>query len=85
MIFSLLQFAAVDGTGCFLAIAGNFGLAHYTVTSRKWKVFGNIMQEKDMVVTGKLHAYYARKISNKSHEIWQIQKSVYNPIRKIRE
>nr|CAB3258799.1 protein RIC1 homolog [Phallusia mammillata] len=49
-----IRFAAVDETGCFLAIAGNFGLAHYTVTSRKWKVFGNIMQEKDMVVTGGL-------------------------------
>jgi len=42
----------VDETGCFLAVAGNFGLAHYTLTSRKWKVFGNVMQEKDMVVTG---------------------------------
>ena len=47
-----MQFAAVDETCSFLAIAGNFGLAHYTVLSRKWKVFGNVMQEKDMVVTG---------------------------------
>ena len=37
-----------------LAIAGNFGFAHYSVASKKWKLFGNIMQERDMVVTGGL-------------------------------
>uniref|UniRef100_H2Y572 Protein RIC1 homolog n=1 Tax=Ciona savignyi TaxID=51511 RepID=H2Y572_CIOSA len=49
-----IRFAAVDETGCCVAIAGNYGLAHYTIVSRKWKVFGNVMQERDMVVTGGL-------------------------------
>ncbi|XP_078485416.1 guanine nucleotide exchange factor subunit RIC1 isoform X1 [Ciona intestinalis] len=49
-----IRFTAVDESGCCLAIAGNYGLAHYTIVSRKWKVFGNVMQEKDMVVTGGL-------------------------------
>ena len=40
--------------GAFIAIAGNFGFAHYSVASKKWKLFGNIMQERDMVVTGGL-------------------------------
>ena len=40
--------------GAFVAIAGNFGFAHYSVASKKWKLFGNIMQERDMVVTGGL-------------------------------
>ncbi|XP_076812515.1 guanine nucleotide exchange factor subunit RIC1-like isoform X1 [Clavelina lepadiformis] len=49
-----IRFASVDESGCYLAIAGNNGLAHYNLISRKWKVFGNVSQEKDTVVTGGL-------------------------------
>ena len=49
-----IRFSAVDSKGAFVAIAGNFGFAHYSVASKKWKLFGNIMQERDMVVTGGL-------------------------------
>merc|ERR1711879_198009 len=49
-----IRFVAVDQTGQYIAIAGNLGLAHYSNVTRKWKLFGNVMQEKDVVVTGGL-------------------------------
>ena len=49
-----IRFSAVDSKGAYVAIAGNFGFAHYSVATKKWKLFGNIMHERDMVVTGGL-------------------------------
>lgn len=37
-----------------MAVAGRTGFAHYSMLSRKWKLFGNESQEKDFVVIGKL-------------------------------
>ena len=50
----MLQFTAVNQSGHLVAVAGKTGLAHYALFSRKWKVFGNETQERDMVVTGGL-------------------------------
>lgn len=44
----------MDAEGQNLAVAGRTGLAHYSLISRKWKLFGNETQEKDFVVTGGL-------------------------------
>uniref|UniRef100_A0A8C4R7S6 Protein RIC1 homolog n=1 Tax=Eptatretus burgeri TaxID=7764 RepID=A0A8C4R7S6_EPTBU len=49
-----IRFSVVDGCGQHMAVAGKFGLAHYTLVTRKWKLFGNINQEQTMVVTGGL-------------------------------
>ena len=38
-----------------MAVAGKFGLAHYTLVTRKWKLFGNINQVSD--VLAERHAY----------------------------
>lgn len=35
-------------------MAGRTGLAHYSLPSRKWKLFGNETQERDFIVTGGL-------------------------------
>lgn len=35
-----------------VAVAGRTGLAMYSMTTRKWKLFGNETQEKDFIVTG---------------------------------
>ncbi|XP_066298789.1 guanine nucleotide exchange factor subunit RIC1-like isoform X2 [Branchiostoma lanceolatum] len=49
-----IRYAAIDRTGFCIAVAGRCGLAHYAMFTRKWKLFGNETQEKDMVVTGGL-------------------------------
>ncbi|XP_043917084.1 guanine nucleotide exchange factor subunit RIC1 [Protopterus annectens] len=49
-----IRFAAMDSLGQCVAVAGQFGFAHYSLISRRWKLFGNITQEQNMKVTGGL-------------------------------
>ena len=42
----------MDPDGLHVAISGRYGLAHYSVVERKWKLFGNEAQEHDFVVVG---------------------------------
>ncbi|EDV41297.1 uncharacterized protein Dana_GF23489, isoform C [Drosophila ananassae] len=49
-----IRYAAIDQEGLHLAVAGRTGLAHYSLVSRRWKLFGNESQEKDFVVSGGL-------------------------------
>ncbi|XP_022216967.2 guanine nucleotide exchange factor subunit Rich [Drosophila obscura] len=49
-----IRYAAIDKEGLHLAVAGRTGLAHYSLMTRKWKLFGNESQEKDFVVSGGL-------------------------------
>ncbi|EDW72606.1 uncharacterized protein Dwil_GK17088 [Drosophila willistoni] len=49
-----IRYAAIDKDGIHLAVAGRTGLAHYSLITRKWKLFGNESQEKDFVVSGGL-------------------------------
>ena len=46
------QYTAMDDTSEYLAVAGRTGFAHYSVSTRKWRLFGNETQEKDFIVTG---------------------------------
>lgn len=39
-----VQFAAIDTAGQCMAVAGRRGFAHYSLFTRKWKLFGNITQ-----------------------------------------
>uniref|UniRef100_A0A3P9IZV7 Protein RIC1 homolog n=1 Tax=Oryzias latipes TaxID=8090 RepID=A0A3P9IZV7_ORYLA len=48
------EFAAIDTAGQCMAVAGRRGFAHYSLFTRKWKLFGNITQEQNMTVTGGL-------------------------------
>lgn len=48
------QYTAIDNEGQNIAVAGRTGLAHYSLSSRKWKLFGNENQERDFIVTGGL-------------------------------
>ena len=52
--FFYCKFAAIDRDGKYLAIAGMYGFTHFSFSSRKWKLFGNATQEKDMTVTSGL-------------------------------
>jgi len=49
-----IRYTAMNDSGSHLAVAGRTGLAHYSTSSRKWKLFGNETQEKEFVVTGGL-------------------------------
>lgn len=49
-----IRYTAIDSEGLSLAVAGRTGLAHYSLPSRKWKLFGNESQERDFIVTGGL-------------------------------
>ncbi|XP_029941526.1 guanine nucleotide exchange factor subunit RIC1 [Salarias fasciatus] len=49
-----IRFAAIDTAGQCMAVAGRRGFAHYSLYTRKWKLFGNITQEQNMMVTGGL-------------------------------
>uniref|UniRef100_A0A8C9Z7L0 Protein RIC1 homolog n=1 Tax=Sander lucioperca TaxID=283035 RepID=A0A8C9Z7L0_SANLU len=52
--FDGIYFAAIDTAGQCMAVAGRRGFAHYSLFTRKWKLFGNITQEQNMTVTGGL-------------------------------
>uniref|UniRef100_A0A1B0BBV1 Protein RIC1 homolog n=1 Tax=Glossina palpalis gambiensis TaxID=67801 RepID=A0A1B0BBV1_9MUSC len=47
-----IRYSAIDAEGLHLAVAGRTGLAHYSMLTKKWKLFGNESQEKDFVVSG---------------------------------
>ncbi|XP_016115136.1 RAB6A-GEF complex partner protein 1-like [Sinocyclocheilus grahami] len=49
-----IRFAAIDWSGQCVAVAGRRGFAHYSLYTRKWKLFGNVTQEQNMMVTGGL-------------------------------
>ncbi|XP_055854066.1 guanine nucleotide exchange factor subunit Rich [Episyrphus balteatus] len=49
-----IRYSAIDTDGMHVAVAGRTGLAHYSLLTKRWKLFGNESQEKDFVVTGGL-------------------------------
>ncbi|XP_031831561.1 guanine nucleotide exchange factor subunit Rich [Nomia melanderi] len=49
-----IRYTAIDNEGMSIAVAGRTGLAHYSLPTRKWKLFGNETQERDFIVTGGL-------------------------------
>ncbi|XP_029859525.1 guanine nucleotide exchange factor subunit RIC1 isoform X3 [Aquila chrysaetos chrysaetos] len=49
-----IRFSAIDKLGQNVAVVGKFGFAHYSLLTKKWKLFGNITQEQNMTVTGGL-------------------------------
>ncbi|XP_060529369.1 guanine nucleotide exchange factor subunit Rich-like isoform X1 [Cylas formicarius] len=49
-----IRYSAIDSKGQNIAIAGRTGLAHYSMQTRRWKLFGNETQEKDFIVAGGL-------------------------------
>ncbi|XP_067612874.1 guanine nucleotide exchange factor subunit Rich [Eurosta solidaginis] len=49
-----IRYSAINTAGSHLAVAGRTGLAHYSMVTKRWKLFGNESQEKDFVVSGGL-------------------------------
>lgn len=44
VLCSFGQFSAIDKLGQNVAVVGKFGFAHYSLLTKKWKLFGNITQ-----------------------------------------
>ena len=44
VFFLFEQFSAIDKLGQNVAVVGKFGFAHYSLLTKKWKLFGNITQ-----------------------------------------
>ena len=49
-----IRYTACDPTGGWVAVAGRTGLAHFSASNKRWRLFGNESQEKDFIVTGGL-------------------------------
>ncbi|KAG9303646.1 hypothetical protein G9A89_018543 [Geosiphon pyriformis] len=54
IVWQHIPYASISGDGRYIAIAGRRGLAHYNVSSDRWKLFGNQQQEQEFVVRGGL-------------------------------
>lgn len=63
----------ISPDGRYVAVAGNRGLAHYSVNSGRWKTFNNEVAENEFQVRGGMcwyqHILVAAVESNKSYEI----------------
>ncbi|CAH1760958.1 9346_t:CDS:10 [Entrophospora sp. SA101] len=57
IVWQHIPYASINGEGRYIAIAGRRGLAHYNVTSGRWKLFGNQQQEQEFAVRGGLLWY----------------------------
>uniref|UniRef100_A0A023F237 Protein RIC1 homolog n=1 Tax=Triatoma infestans TaxID=30076 RepID=A0A023F237_TRIIF len=49
-----IRYTCINSVGDKIAVAGRTGLAHFSMTSHKWRLFGNESEEHDMVVSGGL-------------------------------
>ncbi|CAG8487730.1 7760_t:CDS:10 [Ambispora gerdemannii] len=49
-----IKYASISGDGRYIAVSGRRGLAHYNVSSDRWKLFGNQQQEQEFTVRGGL-------------------------------
>lgn len=47
-----IRLVEMDDHGQWLVAAGSRGFLHYNLITRKWRMFGNESQERDMLVTG---------------------------------
>ncbi|KTG32257.1 hypothetical protein cypCar_00037277 [Cyprinus carpio] len=57
--WQVVQFAAIDWSGQCVAVAGRRGIAHYSLYTRKWKLFGNVTQLRLYVRSSNLDNAFA--------------------------
>ena len=70
-----IRSAVISSDGKYVAIAGRRGLAHYSVSSGRWKTFGDIHAENAFVVRGGMcwyqHVLIAAVETDEYHEVSQ--------------
>ncbi|KAF2145566.1 uncharacterized protein K452DRAFT_264703 [Aplosporella prunicola CBS 121167] len=68
-----IRSAVISADGRYVAVAGRRGLAHYSVSSGRWKTFENPVMENEFTVRGGMcwyqHVLIAAVESNNSHEL----------------
>lgn len=68
-----LRCVVISSDGRYVAIAGRRGLAHYSVTSGRWKTFDDVQVENAFVVRGGMcwyhHILIAAVETDKHHEV----------------
>ena len=68
-----IRCAVISSDGRYVAIAGRRGLAHYSVTSGRWKTFDDLEAENSFVVRGGMcwyqHILIAAVETDESHEV----------------
>ena len=47
-----IRYCSISSDGKFIAVAGLRGLAHYSTTSSKWKMFSSAFDEQSFYVQG---------------------------------
>ncbi|PWN53330.1 RIC1-domain-containing protein [Violaceomyces palustris] len=52
-----IRYASISSDGRLIAVAGRRGLAHYSISSGRWKTHANVAQEQSFVVRGGLQWY----------------------------
>ena len=71
-----IRSAVISSDGRYVAIAGRRGLAHYSVSSGRWKAFNDMQAENAFVVRGGMswyqHILIAAVETNEYHEVGQI-------------
>lgn len=69
-----IRFSSLSSDGRLIAVAGRRGLVHYSSTSGRWKVFGDIVQEQAFSVRGGLlwfhHVLIASVEVSKSYQVF---------------
>ena len=74
-----LRSTVISPDGRYVAVAGRRGLAHYSVTSGRWKTFGDLRAENSFVVRGGMcwyqHVLVAAVETSNSHEVGRRRRS----------
>ena len=69
-----LRCAVISSDGRYVALAGRRGLAHYSVSSGRWKTFSDSEVENAFVVRGGMcwyqHILIAAVETNENHEVY---------------
>ena len=75
-----IRSAVISQDGRYLAVAGRRGLAHYSISSGRWKTFGDDLAENAFIVRGGMcwyqHILLAAVETDEFHEVSQLPRAL---------
>ena len=79
-----IRSVVISSDGRYVAIAGRRGLAHYSVSSGRWKTFDDMQAENVFVVRGGMcwyqHILIAAVETDNYHEVCHVSRSLVHPL-----